>query len=125
VLCKAAIIQHNNAVGHKRNENAAAVVRMLNLPVFNKSFTAKVGEGMLKFGRDWNFALLVWISYRVLRLFLTLSFCLQPKPLCRQKTPVVLFLEVFKHDFLYIMVSFIHLIKLLVTINRSMLREHP
>ena len=38
---KAGIIQHNNGVDHKTNENAVAVVRKLNLPVANKSVTAE------------------------------------------------------------------------------------
>jgi len=35
-------IQHNNALEHKRNENAVAGVVMFNFSVGNKSVTAKV-----------------------------------------------------------------------------------
>jgi len=35
-------MQHNNALNHKRNENAVAGIGRLNFLVINKSVTAKV-----------------------------------------------------------------------------------
>jgi len=35
-------MQHNNAVGHKRNENAIAGVARLNIPVVIKAVTVEV-----------------------------------------------------------------------------------
>jgi len=38
---KAAMIQHSNTVGHKRNETVVAGVKRVNLPLVNKPVTAE------------------------------------------------------------------------------------